>query len=95
MQSMRDVLKQNLGRSLAGLGELDRLEAAWPVVCGATLAARAHLYAYDSGIVHVEIPDPAWFNQLESMRPVLERELARIARVPVTAIHLHHVRRNQ
>ena len=89
MQSMRDLLKQNLGRSLDGLPEIDRLETAWPVACGRAVAGRARLYAYDSGLVHVEVADPAWFDQLLQMRPVLERELARISGVPVTAIHLH------
>ncbi len=92
MQSMRDVLKQSLGRSLVGLPEIDRLEAAWPVACGRALALRARLYAFDTGVVHVEVADPVWFDQLLSMRPVLERELARIAEVKVTAIHFHHVR---
>ena len=89
MQSMRDLLKQNLGRSLEGLAEIDRLQTAWPVACGPAVAARARLFAYDSGTVHVEVLDPPWFDQLLSMRPVLERELARIAGVRVTAIHLH------
>ena len=89
MQSMRDLLKQSLGRSLDGLAEIDRLEAAWPVACGPALAARACLFAYDSGEVQVHIPDPAWLNQFLSMRAVLTRELARISGVPVTAIHFH------
>jgi hypothetical protein len=87
MQSMRDLLKQNLGRSLDGLPEIDRLEAAWPVACGPALAARARLFAYDSGLVQIEVASPAWFDQFLAMRPVLERELARIAGVRVTAIH--------
>ena len=93
MQSMRDVLKQSLGRSLQGLPEIDRLTAAWPVACGRALALRARLYAYDSGVVHLEVEDPVWFDQLSAMQPVLERELARIAEVKVTAIHFHHVRK--
>ncbi len=87
MQSMRDLLKQTLGRSLENLPELDRLQTAWPVACGRALAARTRLHAYDCGTVHIEIPDPAWHDQLHSMRPVLERELARISGVPVAAIH--------
>lgn len=87
MQSMRDMLKQTLGRSLEGLGEIDRLQAAWPVACGRAVAARGLLTGYGSGTVEVEVIDSAWFDQFLSMRAGLERELARIAAVPVTAIH--------
>lgn len=95
MQSMRDMLKQSLGRSLQALGELDRLHAAWPVACGRAVADRGDVTGYHSGIVEVGIRDAAWFDQFLSMRLVLERELARIAEVEVTAIHFHQRKPNR
>ncbi len=87
MERMRDVLKQNLGRSLQNMSSLDRLEAAWPVACGKQLAARGRIMSYEDGVIQVEVSDPAWLSQMNSMRSVLERELARIAGVRVSAIH--------
>lgn len=87
MERMRDVLKQNLGRSLQNMSALDRLEAAWPVACGKVLAARGQILSCEDGVVRVEVSDPAWLSQMNSMRGVLERELARIAGVRVSAIH--------
>lgn len=86
---MRDVLKQSLGRSLGALGEADRLAAAWPVACGAFVAERGTVTGYHGSTVEVAIADPAWFDQFLSMRLVLERELARIAGVEVSAIHFY------
>ena len=87
MERMRDVLKQNLGRSLEKLSPADRLEAAWPVACGRALATRGQIVGYEDGVVVVEVNDPGWLAQMNSMRPMLERELARIAAVRVSAIH--------
>ncbi len=87
MERMRDVLKQNLGRSLQNMSSLDRLEAAWPVACGKQLAARGRIMSYENGVLQVEVSDPAWLSQMNSMCSVLERELARIAGVRVSAIH--------
>jgi hypothetical protein len=87
MESMRDVLRRNLGRSLSAMSEADRLSAAWPVACGATLAGRAEIVGFDGGIVRVEVCDALWLDQMLSMRAVLERELARIANVRVAGIH--------
>lgn len=87
MERMRDVLKQNLGRSLQNMSSLDRLEAAWPVACGKQLAARGRIVSYEDGVIQVEVSDPAWLSQMNSMRSVLEHELARIAGVRVSAIH--------
>ena len=87
MERMRDVLKQNLGRSLKNMSALDRLEAAWPVAGGKLLAAHGRVASYEEGMVRVEVSDPAWLAQMNSMRGVLERELARIAGVRVITIH--------
>ena len=43
--------------------------------------------SYEDGVIQVEVSDPAWLSQMNSMRSVLEHELARIAGVRVSAIH--------
>ncbi|ADW67359.1 DciA family protein [Granulicella tundricola] len=89
MQGMRDLLKKELGRSLQGLSELDRLQAAWPVACGRQLAERARITAFESGTVQIEAEDNVWLAQLLSMRAMLEVELAKIAAVKLSGIHFY------
>ncbi len=87
MESMRDVLKRNLARSLETLPVADRLAAAWPVACGKALAARGEIAGFVDGVVRVEVQDAMWMEQMLSMGGVLERELAKIAGVQVRGIH--------
>lgn len=84
---MREVLRRSLGRSLEALPEMDRLEAAWSVACGKTMAARGKLIGYDGELLRVEVEDARWLEQMVSMRGVLAREVARIAGVKVGGIH--------
>ncbi len=83
---MRDVLRGNLGQSLRGIQEQDRLAAAWAVACGAKMANHGRVIGYEAGLVRVAVADEAWMNQMFSMRKMLERELARISDLPVTGI---------
>ncbi len=87
MEAMRDLLRGNLRRSLRGIGEEDRLAAAWTVACGRAMAERGSVVGYAAGVVRVEVADATWMRQMNSLRSVLEREMARIAGLPVTAIH--------
>jgi hypothetical protein len=87
MQGMRDLLRSTLGRSLKPLPPLDRLAAAWPVACGSALAGHGEVVAYEKSIVRVIVSSAEWLAPLEHMRRILESDLARIAAVPVTAIH--------
>jgi hypothetical protein len=87
MQGMRDILRGTLARSLRPLPALDRLAAAWPVACGSALAAHGELASYEKGVVRIIVSSPEWMQPLSHMRLVLQSDLARIAGVPVTAIH--------
>jgi hypothetical protein len=86
MEAMRDVLRGSLGRSLRGIGDVDRLAAAWTVACGCAMADHGHVVGYEAGVVRIEVGDPVWQRQMISLRSTLEREMARIAGLPVTAI---------
>ena len=87
MDSMRDLLRKTLGRSLENLPELERLAAAWPVACGPAMAEKGEILAFTDGIVHIAVLNSAWLDQMRSMRQILERDLARIAAVPLAGIH--------
>lgn len=88
MQGMRDVLRSSLGRSLRTLSDEDRLAAAWPVACGAVLAARAEVTGLDAdGVLHVRVLEAGWRDQFLQMRTALTEDLRRIAGVRLQAIH--------
>lgn len=87
MEDMRALLRRSLGRSLHTLNDADRLTAAWPVACGRAMAAHGEVLGFFEGTVTVQVVDPAWLSQMVSMRTALQNEMARIARVKVTAIH--------
>jgi predicted nucleic acid-binding Zn ribbon protein len=93
MEGIRDLLKRFLGQSLNSLPDADRLAAAWPVVCGKTMAERGTVVGYDDGVLRVQVEDRAWLQQLMSMRGQLAGEMARIARVRVSEIHFEMKRK--
>ena len=92
MEGMRDLLRDVLGRSLAGLSEEDRVAAAWTVACGKAMAEHGTVVGYADGVVRIEVVDVAWLRQLMSMRGQLAREMARIAGVKVSEIHFESKR---
>jgi hypothetical protein len=87
MEDMRAVLRGSIGRSLHAFEESDRLAAAWPVACGRAMAQHGEVVGFFEGTVTVAVSDGAWLSQMMSMRSILQNEMARIARVKVTAIH--------
>ncbi len=93
LEDMRGVLRGSLGLSLGALSDTDRLAAAWPVVCGSAMAAHGEVAGFFEGTVTVAVEDAAWIAQMMSLRGVLQHELARIARVKVTAIHFEMKKR--
>ena len=87
MESMRDVLKRSLGRSLEALPMMDRMAAAWSVACGKAMAARGEVVGFDGNLLRVEVRDAMWLEQMLSMRGMLAAEVGRIAGVKVGGIH--------
>jgi hypothetical protein len=87
MESMREMLRRELGRSLKALPELDRLRAAWTVACGKAMAEKGQVVSFSGGILKVEADDSVWLGQMLSMRGVLQSEMARIAEVKLSGIH--------
>ncbi len=89
MESMREVLRGSLGRSLRTMEPLDRLRAAWPVACGAAMARKGVVVGFEDGVLRIAVTDPAWMEQMMGMRSVLQRELGRIAEVKLGGIHFY------
>lgn len=87
MEAMRDLLRGSLRRSLRGIGEQDRMAAAWTVACGRAMAEHGAVVGYAAGVVRIEVCDAMWLRQMAALGGVLEREMARIAGLPVAAIH--------
>ena len=87
MQGMRDLLRKTLRESLRAMSPEDRLAAAWPVACGRTMAGRGTVAGFADGVLCIQVTDPAWLAQMRAMGSVLQHDLARVAGVPVSAIH--------
>jgi Dna[CI] antecedent, DciA len=94
MEAMRELLRGSVGRSLSAMRDEDRLAAAWTVACGSAMADRGTVMGYERGVVWIEVADAVWMRQMISLRGTLEREMARIAGLPVAGIHFelkrHH-----
>jgi hypothetical protein len=87
METMRELLRGSLGRSLRAMRDEDRLAAAWAIACGRAMAERGAVVGYDGGVVRIEVADMVWMRQMASLRGVLQRDMARIAGLPVAGIH--------
>jgi hypothetical protein len=90
LEGMRDLLKLSLGRTLGGLGDEDRLAAAWTLACGKAMAERGTVVGYADGIVWVRVENGVWLRQLMSMRGQLAEAMSRIAGVRVSDIHFEN-----
>jgi len=87
MEAMRELLRGSMGRSLRAMRDEDRLAAAWAIACGRAMAEHGTVVGYDGGVVRIEVSDAVWMRQMISLRSVLEREMARIAGLPISGIH--------
>ncbi len=95
METMRELLRANLRRSLKAMPELERLAVAWPVVCGLAMSKHGEVAGYQDGIVQVQVLDENWMSQLMSMQGQIGGELGRVAGVPVTGVHFEMKKRQR
>lgn len=86
MDSMRNILRESLAKSLEHLSPLDRLSAAWPVAAGHSIASRSAVAEFRNGVCHVQADSP-WIAHLQPMAENLRRQLEEIAHVKVRALH--------
>ena len=42
---------------------------AWPLVCGSAVAERSRAISFSSGVLCIEVADPGWKRELQSLAP--------------------------
>jgi hypothetical protein len=87
MEAIRSLLRGNLKTSLRAMRDEDRMAAAWTVACGHVMAERGSVVSYSDGVVWIAVADAVWLQQMRALDETLRRELAKIAGLPVAAIH--------
>lgn len=86
MQSARDNLQSLAARVLKDAAPEEAVVLAWPLVCGSAVAQRAQAVSFETGDLHVKVPDLAWQRQLEAFSAQYAHKLSRLAGVTVTRI---------
>ncbi len=92
MESIREALRDSLGRSLGGLNVVDRLAAAWAVAAGSRMASRATVLGYEDGVVRLGAADETWMREMMNMKERVAAEMARLAGVAVKEIRVEIAR---
>jgi hypothetical protein len=62
---LQEVMKEALRRAPAEEAPL----LAWPVVCGAAIAAKTRALSFVEGRLQVEVPDSGWRGELQHFVP--------------------------
>lgn len=69
MEPIRSGLRQIMGDFLKTQPAQDAPVLAWPVVCGADIAARTRALEFSNGRLTIEVPDTTWRHQLAAFIP--------------------------
>lgn len=69
MEPAGSVLQKIFRDLLARVPAQEAPLLAWPVVCGATVAARTLALDFGNGTLRVQVPDSAWKAQLAELAP--------------------------
>jgi hypothetical protein len=59
---------------------------AWPLACGAKVAAKTTAIGYADGMLTVEVPDASWQHQLQGLQQQYLAALKPLSALPVSAI---------
>jgi hypothetical protein len=81
VEQARSGLQKIVQDVLRGAPPEERAFLAWPVVCGASVAAKTRPLALENGVLRVEVPDRIWRTQLLDLIPHYTAALQRIAGV--------------
>jgi Dna[CI] antecedent, DciA len=79
---LQKIIKDTLRRAPADEAPI----MAWPVVCGAAIAAKSRAMSFADGCLQVEVPDAAWRNELLHFVPQYLSALNAITGVVVNRI---------
>jgi hypothetical protein len=69
MEPIRSGLRRIMSDFLKTQPKEEAAVLAWPVVCGADVAARTRAVSFTDGVVLIEVPDANWRNQLMAFVP--------------------------
>ena len=68
MQAARPVLEKIVRDALRRAPREEAAIWSWPLVCGATVAAKTEAVSYDANRLRVLVPDKIWRAQLQEFR---------------------------
>jgi|SRR5271167_800074 len=86
MQPAGPTLKKIFADTLRREAGEDAPLLAWPLACGAKVAARTAAISYADGVLTVEVPDATWQHQLQGLHTHYLAALKPISALPVNAI---------
>ncbi len=86
MQSTRHDLTALAARVLKDAPPEEAVVLAWPLVCGSTIAQRAHAFEYQNGILRVRVPDRSWQAQLDDFSPQYKAKIRLLTGIDVKRI---------
>lgn len=69
MEHARAGLQKIVADALRHAPSAEAPVLAWPLACGAAVAARTRALDFAAGVLRVEVPDPAWCGQLREFAP--------------------------
>ena len=78
MQPAGSALPEVLGELLRAVPSDEAVRLAWPLVCGAKVAARTLPLEFSGGVLRVGVPDRAWCGQLAELELRYRQEFARL-----------------
>ncbi|MGI9103873.1 MAG: DUF721 domain-containing protein [Terriglobales bacterium] len=81
MEHARDTLQKIVADAIRRAPAEEVPLLAWPLACGATVAARTKALNYSDGVLRVQVPDAAWRCELVGLLPHYLATLNQFARI--------------
>lgn len=69
MEPARETLQKIVAEMLAHVPPEQAPLVAWQFVCGKTVADRTEAFAFEDGVLRIEVPDATWRAQLAGLMP--------------------------
>lgn len=69
MESLTPDLERIVAKSVRSAPAGDGPALAWPLACGAAVAARSRALDFTNGVLTVEVPDAGWRSELQRLAP--------------------------
>jgi Dna[CI] antecedent, DciA len=69
MQQAGAGLEKIVTGSLRRVPQAEAPLLAWPLVCGSVVAERTQATDFTNAVLHVEVPDPEWKREMQSLAP--------------------------